>query len=92
MGGIGSGSIIWYWYLTIGVDLKFYSSVAKGLRLKVRMFWGLIPRFEKIAVEKMEGTGGGFALRPHSSSVWLIIREIFVNKILKDKALVMSYL
>ena len=25
--------------------MKFYTSVAKGLKLKVRKFWGLIPAF-----------------------------------------------
>ena len=31
--------------LTLGVALKFYTSVTKRLKLKVRKFWGLVPTF-----------------------------------------------
>ena len=34
--------------------LKFYASVAKGLKLKVRKFWGLILTFVKVAGEKLD--------------------------------------
>ena len=30
------------------MDLKFYTSVAKGLKLKVRKFWLLIPTFVEV--------------------------------------------
>ena len=33
--------------------LKFYASVAKGLKLKVRMFWGLIPTFVEVTGGKL---------------------------------------
>ena len=39
----------------LGTDLKFYTSVGKGLKLKVRKFWGLIPTFEKVTGEKLVG-------------------------------------
>ena len=39
--------------LTIGMALKFYTSVTKGLKLKVRKFLGLIPIFVEIAGEKL---------------------------------------
>ena len=45
----------WSWFkfsnleLALGMALKFYTSIAKGLKL-LRKFWGLIPRF-------VEGTG-----------------------------------
>ena len=39
--------------------LKFYSSVAKGLKLKVKKFWGLIRTFVEIRGEKL--VGGLFA-------------------------------
>ena len=39
--------------------LKFYSSVAKRLKLKVRKFLGLVPTFLQVTVEKM--VGGIFA-------------------------------
>ena len=35
------------------MNLKFYTSVAKGLELKVRKFWGLIPTFVEVAGEKL---------------------------------------
>ena len=31
--------------LTLGMVLNFYTKVVKGLKLKVRKFWGLIPTF-----------------------------------------------
>ena len=34
--------------LPLGTNLKFYISVAKGLKLKVRKFWGLIPTFVEV--------------------------------------------
>ena len=40
--------------------LKFYTSVAKGLKLKVRKFWGLIPTFVEVTEKKL--IGGLFAL------------------------------
>ena len=34
---------------------KFYSIVTKGLKLKVRKFWGLIPAFVEVTEEKLVG-------------------------------------
>ena len=48
--------------LTIGTNLKFYTSVAKGLNLKVRKFCGLIPMFVEVIEEKL--AGGLFASPP----------------------------
>ena len=33
--------------------LKFYASVAKGLKLKIRKCWGLIPKFVEVTGEKL---------------------------------------
>ena len=41
--------------LTLGMVLTFYISVAKGLKLKVRELWGLIPTFVEVTVEKLVG-------------------------------------
>ena len=38
--------------LALGMALKFYSSVAKGLKLKVRKFLKLIFVFAEVTVEK----------------------------------------
>ena len=37
--------------------LKFYGSVAKELKLKVRKFWGLIPTFREVPEKKVVGGG-----------------------------------
>ena len=47
----------WSWFkfnnlgLALGTNLKFYTSVTKGLKLKVRKFWGLIPTFVQVKDE-----------------------------------------
>ena len=41
--------------MALGTNLKFYTIVAKGLKLKVRKFWGLIPTFVEITEEKLVG-------------------------------------
>ena len=51
----------WSWFkfnnlgLTLGTNLKFYTSVAKGLKLKGRKFWGLIRAFVEVTGEKLVG-------------------------------------
>ena len=51
----------WSWFrfnnlgLALGRKLKFYTSVAKGLKLKVRKFWGLSSTFVEVTVEKLVG-------------------------------------
>ena len=40
-------------------NLKFYTSAAKGLKLKVRKFLGLIPLFVEVTGKKLVGEGGG---------------------------------
>ena len=37
--------------------LKFYTSVTKGLKLKVRKFWGVTPMFVEVTGEKLVGVG-----------------------------------
>ena len=39
--------------LTLGVTLTFYNGVAKGLKLKSRKFWRLIPTFVEVTGEKL---------------------------------------
>ena len=58
----------WSWFkfnnlgLALGTNLKFYTSMAKELGLKVRKRWGLIPMFVEVTGEKM--VGGLFAHLP----------------------------
>ena len=48
--------------LALGTNLKFYTSVAKGLKLKVKKFWGLISTFVEVTGEKL--VGGPFCPLP----------------------------
>ena len=63
----------WSWFkfnnlgLAPGSNLKFYNSLSKGLKLKVRKFWGLIPTFVEVTGEKT-GRGGRLFSSPHASS------------------------
>ena len=41
--------------LALGTNLKFYTCVAKGSKLKVRKFWGIIPAFVEFTGEKLVG-------------------------------------
>ena len=51
----------WSWFkfnnlgLALGMNFKFYTSVAKGLKLEVRKFWGRIPTFVEVTREKLVG-------------------------------------
>ena len=38
--------------LSLGMALRFYTTVAKGLKLKAGKFWGLIPTFVEVTGEK----------------------------------------
>ena len=49
--------------LALGTNLKFYTSVSKGLKLKVRQVWGLAYTFVEVTGEKL--VGGPF-YHPHS--------------------------
>ena len=58
----------WSWFkfnnlgLALGANLKFYTSLSRGLKLKVKKFWGLILTFVEVKEEKLlEG-----AFLPHT--------------------------
>ena len=59
----------WSWFkfnnlgLAPGTNLKFHTSVVKGLKLKVRKFWGLIPTIVEVTREKL--VRGPFCPTPH---------------------------
>ena len=56
----------WSWFkfnnfgLALGRNLKSYTSVAKGIKLKVREFLALILTFVEVTEEKPVGGGGAF--------------------------------
>ena len=39
--------------LALGTNLTFYASLSKGLKLKVRKFWGAILTFAEVTGEKL---------------------------------------
>ena len=41
--------------LALGMDLRFYTSVAKGLKVKSRKVLGLTPTFVEVTAEKLVG-------------------------------------
>ena len=43
--------------MAVNMALKFQSSVVKGLKLKVRKFWGLIPTFVEVTGEDLVDRG-----------------------------------
>ena len=49
----------WSWFklnnlgLALGANLKFYTSLSRGLKLKVKKFWGLILTFVEVKEEKL---------------------------------------
>ena len=49
----------WSWFkisnlgLAVGMNSKFSTSVAKGLQLKFRKFYGLVPTFVEVTGEKL---------------------------------------
>ena len=48
--------------LALGIALKIYTSMAKGLKLKVRKFLGLLPMFVEVTGEKLiRGRSGGLS-------------------------------
>ena len=75
----------WSWFksndlgLALGTNLKFYTSVAKGLKLKVKKFWGLNHTFVEVTGEKL--VGGPFCPTPPPSLPSWIGLNIGKNKI-----------
>ena len=71
--------------LALGTNLKFYTSVVKGLKLKVRKFWELIRKFAEVTEEKL--VGGTFLppppilnrvkVSPVHSYIWSIYLDIW---------------
>ena len=74
----------WSWFkfnnlgLALGTNLKFYSSVAKGSKLKVRKFLGLVLWFVEVTVEKLGGRGAFLTplcpLAPLAPLSWIGLR------------------
>ena len=55
----------WFKFNNLGFTggINFYTSMTKGLKLKIRMFWELIPTFVQVTEEKL--VGGVSFMPPH---------------------------
>ena len=67
------------------MNLKFYTIVAKELKLKVRKFWTLIPAFVEVTGEKL--VGGGFW---HPSPILNKVKSI-CGKVKSSKKLIKKF-
>ena len=73
--------------------MKFYTSVAKGLKQKVKKFWGLIPTFVEVTREKLVEGRGGAGVSP---SLVILNRvkqrniRVFLSRILKSSVCVLE--
>ena len=79
--------------MALGMALKFYISVIKRLKLKVRKLWGLISVFVGVTAEKLMGglssRGAEYIQNFHKGVIYLIggnflgeaflLRKIFVT-------------
>ena len=60
--------------LTLGINFRFYISVEKRLKLKVRKLWGLIPTFAEVTGEKLvERAFLHLPLPPHPDQPYRIL-------------------
>ena len=41
----------------LGMALRFYTNVAKGLKLKLRKVWVLVPAFEEVTGDRVKNPG-----------------------------------
>ena len=69
----------WFWFkfnnlgLALDMVLKFYTSVVKRLKLKVKKLWGLIPTIVEVTGEKLVGClfASTHPSHPPSWLIWL---------------------
>ena len=68
--------------MVLVTNFKFYNSVAKGLKLKVRTFWGLFPTFVEVTGENLVG---GVFLPSILNRVKTILSEFLIFVMLLTK-------
>ena len=66
--------------LALGMALKFYATVAKGLNLKVRKFWRLIPTFIEVTGKKLVVRWWGVGAFLHTAS-WIELNVLIYQQI-----------
>ena len=75
----------WSWFkfsnlgLALGTNLRFYTSLAKGLKLKVRKFLRLIPTFVEVTGEELVGGGGFFIPSPFPTPILNRVKQLPSN-------------
>ena len=62
--------------LALSTNLKFWPSVAKGLKLKVRKFLGLIPTFVEVTGENWSEGRGLFAPPPPPPPPHIVLKRV----------------
>ena len=70
--------------LALDMALKFYTSVVKGLKLKIRKVWGIILTFVGVTVEKL--VGGLFSRRSNLFETFIKVRYTLSGKISSGKS------
>ena len=86
----------WSWFrfnnlgLALDTNLKFCTSVAKRLKLKVRTFWGPNPTFVEVTGEKL--IGGGLFGPPILNRVNIMFFYVFVCNIIKVNHFVYGFI
>ena len=84
----------WSWFkfnnlgLALGTNLKFYTSMSKELKLKVRKFWKIILTFVEVAGEKLVG---GLFGPPILNRVKSDILQLYYTSIFPSKKLVATF-
>ena len=63
--------------MELGMPFKFYINMAKGFRVPVRKFWGLIPTSVEVTGEKLVVTTD-FAANLHLSTLAALFNSAFV--------------
>ena len=69
--------------VTLGMALKFYTSVTKRLKLKVRKFLELVPTFVEVTEEKL--VRGAFLPPPPSPTLNMVNPTLFSKVNLPEK-------
>ena len=72
----------WSWFkfnnlgLALGANLKFYTSVPKGLKLNSRKFWELTPTFLEVTGEKLLREHFAPPRSPPPTLSWIGLNEV----------------
>ena len=77
--------------LALGMNLKFYTSLSKGLKLRLKQFWGLILTFVEVTGENLVG-GAFLPTHPILNRVNIIWIKFFILIISSKKKYVRFFM